>query len=207
MAQLQKPEPISGLKIDEICPPGQYVAVCLDVQDLFGVTRRKFQSQETETKDVTRFVFGVLDQQGRPYLVQTYEFTIASTPGSNLIKFLTSWLGRTPDYGWDYCELRHTGAMLAIMNRESKGVPPTVYSTISGIFPVPAQLLAHVPNPQQFAAQMARAGGSPSNPAKPVDAPQVTIAPQVAAPQAAVVPAAAQVPGWNPEADTDDIPF
>lgn len=161
MALIKKPEPISGLNIDILAPTGQYAAVCLQVQDLFGVTRRKFQSQEQETKDVTRFVFGLVGPDGRPYIIQTYEFTIAATPNSNLMKFLTSWLGQPPAYGWDYCELQGTGALIAVATKQSGGVPPKMYSSVSGIFPVPQQMMNSIPHPQMFAGLIAAATVQP----------------------------------------------
>lgn len=236
MAQLQKPEPLSGFNIDSICPAGQYVAVCLEVQDLFGVTRRKFQSEETEQKDITRFLFGVLDQTGRPYLIQTFEMTIASTPGSNLIKFLTAWLGKPPAFGWDYCELKGSGAMIAVSNKETKSTPSSVYSVVSGIFPVPPQMVSHVPDPSMFANLVANAsqghsvgGNLPPQPQpaviqqqyqqpQPLPAPAPAPAPvayhapaPVAQPAPAPAPAPVAAPpvaGWDPNAEEEeDIPF
>ena len=65
MAILQaQAENSSGFDIDELPPSGNYVATCLDIADEFGVTRRKYQSEETEEIDVTRFLFGFKGKDG-----------------------------------------------------------------------------------------------------------------------------------------------
>lgn len=166
MAQLTPPAPRSGFRIENLAPFGQHVAVCLEVQDLFGVERTKFQSQETELKDVTRFLFGFIDQTGQPHIVQTYEFTISGGSNSNLVKFLTSWLGQAPEYGWDYCELKGSGALLSVEHVQSKGTPPVTYAKISGIFPTPQQMLAHVPGMDQFNDLVASAQVESGKPAQ-----------------------------------------
>lgn len=154
MAQLKAPTGGSGLQITEIPPPGQYVAVCLRVNDLFDVERQKYQSQEMELRDVTRFVFGVKDQTGKMYLIQTYEFTISGAPGSNLVKFLTAWLGQNPQMGWDYAEMRGRGAMITVQHKPGTKNPGQIYANISGISPVFQQLQHLVPNAAEFEAMV-----------------------------------------------------
>ena len=109
-------ESSNGFEITEVAPAGDYVATCLNVADEFGVTRRKYQSEETEVIDVTRFLFGFKAQDGRLYKIQTFEMKISSSPKSALIKFLTSWLGQPPAMGWDYCELIGKGAVIGANN-------------------------------------------------------------------------------------------
>lgn len=150
MAKLEAPSGGSGLSIKDLAPVGQHVAVCLRVNDLFRVKRQKFQSQEMEDRDVTRFVFGFKGPDGKPYLVQTYEFTISGAPGSNLVGFLTQWLGQNPQMGWDYAEMLHRGAMLTIQHKQSKRNPGQSYADITGVAPVHPQLAAHVPRPEEF---------------------------------------------------------
>jgi len=194
MAIISKPEPRSGFDIKTVCPVGQYTAVCLSVEDLFGVQRRKFQSEEMETKDVTRFLFGILDEAGTPYLVQTYEFSISGASGSNLVKFLTAWLGRAPEYGWDYCELEGTGALLSVDNVQSKGMTPIIYAKITGVFPLPGNMASSLPDRGQFAGLLAEAaagkeGFAPSSPSP---------APSVGSGEPLTVPKVPSVPGGVP---------
>ena len=149
MAKLSAPE-ISGVRISELAPEGEYIATCLAVYDLFGVERQAFQSSEMETKDITRFLFGIYDEEENQYLVQTYEFTISGARGSNLMKFLKNWLGKTPEMGWDYCEMIGEGAYITVENKASRttGNP---YSTIATISPVPKKLLDEVWDESHYA--------------------------------------------------------
>lgn len=143
----------TGYDIEALAPQGQYLAVCLKIEDQFGVTRTKYQSQEEESRDVTRFLFGLKDlTSGATFLVQTYEYTISGLPNSNLMKFLTQWLGAQPQIGWDYCELEGAGCMLTIAHKEAANTPGKVYAKIMSIAPVMAQLTAQVPHPSEFAA-------------------------------------------------------
>lgn len=122
MAIITAPEQF-GFAIEALAPAGTYVATCLDIEDQFGVDRPKFENpQETEELDVTRFLFGFRGPDGQIYKVQSFEFRISGSPKSNLIKFLTSWLGQAPKYGWDYCELKGQGAMITVAHKQSRDI-------------------------------------------------------------------------------------
>lgn len=138
----------TGYEIAGVCPAGQYPAICLEINDSFGIERLKYQSDEKELQDVTRFLFGVVDRDGHPRLVQTWEMKISGSSGANLIKFLSSWLGKAPQIGWDYCELRHTGALISVEVRQSRNA--SLYSVVSGIFPLPEVMQSHLPDPSVF---------------------------------------------------------
>ena len=71
--------PGTGYEINDIAPQGQYIGVCLEIEDRFGVTRKKYNNKnEEEVRDVTRFLFGLKClQTGAVYLVQTYEYTLS----------------------------------------------------------------------------------------------------------------------------------
>lgn len=153
MAILQaQPENSNGFQIEAVAPAGDYIATCLDIADEFGVTRRKYQSEETEQIDVTRFLFGFKAQDGRLYKVQTFEMKISSSPKSALIKFLTSWLGQPPAMNWDYCELKGKGAVIGceqVVSQMGKQ-----YNKIMKISPVKTSLAdysAQVIPAEQFA--------------------------------------------------------
>lgn len=200
MAQLKAPAGTSGLQIEELAPVGTHLAVCLRVNDLFGVERQKFQSQEMELKDVTRFVFGLLGPDNKPYLVQTFEFTISGAPGSNLMAFLTAWLGRTPEMGWDYAVLKGQGAQLTIQHKAARKTPGKFYSEIASIAPVLPQLLSSLPNPALFEPllQKLESGGAPG-----AAAGRATAAPAApaAAPAAPTNFAPPPAPAARPERD------
>ena len=187
MATLQAPaENSSGFDIEAVAPEGDYIATCLEIADEFGVTRRKYQSEETEQIDVTRFLFGFKAQDGQLYKVQTFEMKISGSPKSALYKFLSSWLGQAPSMGWDYCELKGKGAVIKVEQVTSQ--MGKVYNKIVSILPPKTNLsdyTSQVIPAEQFAA----------------------ISQASAAMPAAPVAAASAPPAWAPGDNQDDCPF
>ena len=168
--------PITGWPL-ELCRPGQYLAVCLDVKDSFGITRPKYDNPgELETLDVCRFLFGTQDGQ----LVQTGEMKISTHEKSNLTKALTSWTGSPQGAGFDTESLKGKGAMINIVHETSK--KGRVYADIKSITPVMAGMEAQVPQASNFTIP----GGSPApvQPAPAVVQQPVQPAPAQPAPQA-----------------------
>jgi hypothetical protein len=163
--------PITGWSL-EPCRPGQYLAICLEVKDSFGIERPKYEDPSViETLDVCRFLFGTQDGQ----LVQTGEMKISAHEKSKLTGVLTSWLGSAPGAGFDTESLRGKGAMINIVEKTSmKG---RIYSDITSVTPVMAGMEAQVPQASNFTIP----GGSPA-PAQP--APAVVQQPAQPAPQA-----------------------
>ena len=169
--------PITGWPL-ELCRPGQYLAVCLDVKDSFGITRPKYDNPgELETLDVCRFLFGTQDGQ----LVQTGEMKISTHEKSNLTKALTSWTGSPQGAGFDTESLKGKGAMINIVHETSK--KGRVYADIKSITPVMAGMEAQVPQASNFTIP----GGSPA-PVQPAHAvvqqPVQPVQPVQPAPQA-----------------------
>jgi hypothetical protein len=173
--------PITGWPLQPI-NAGQYLAVCLDVKDSFGIQRPAYEDPtRIETLDVCRFLFGTQDGQ----MVQTGEMKLSSHEKSKLVGVLTSWLGSNPGAGFDTESLRGKGCMINIVQKTSqKG---TVYSDITSITPVMAGMEAQVPQPSQF-----NIPGGASAPA------QVTTQVTVEQPQA-VAPAPAPAPVAQPQ--------
>lgn len=214
MAKLNQPES-GGFEIGDLAQSGTHIATCLEIQDQFGVERPKFENpNEKETLDVTRFLFGFRGQDGRTYRVQSFEFRISGSPKSNLFKFLTSWLGNPPKYGWDYCELKGQGAMITVAHKQSRDGSKT-YANIVGISPVIDQLKAQVLPLEAFA--QAPASAQPQSPAPGTQAsqpaPQQPQSPaggyqQPSMPPQGPPPAAAPQQAWNPATDSQmDCPF
>lgn len=218
MAQLQQPES-GGFEIGDLAQSGTHIATCLEIQDQFGVERPKFENpNEKETLDVTRFLFGFRSQDGRTNRVQSFEFRISGSPKSNLFKFLTSWLGNPPKYGWDYCELKGQGAMITVAHKQSRDGSKT-YANIVGISPVIDQLKTQVLPLEAFAQDQAPAPGQAPQPApqqpqapaagyqQPNQPPQAPTQPQVSgfSPQPSN---AAPQQSWNPAVNPDvECPF
>ena len=163
--------PITGWPL-EPARPGQYLAVCLDVKDSFGIQRPAYEDPtRIETLDVCRFLFGTQDGQ----MVQTGEMKISAHEKSKLVGVLTSWLGSNPGAGFDTETLRGKGCMINVVQKTSqKG---TVYCDITSITPVMQGMEAQVPQPTQF-----NIPGGASAPA-----PQVTTQVTVEQPQPAPV--------------------
>ena len=173
--------PITGWTL-ELCRPGQYLAVCLDVKDSFGIQRQKYEDpSQIETVDVCRFLFGTQDGQ----MIQTGEMKISAHEKSKLSGVLTSWTGSPKGAGFDTESLKGKGAMINIVEKVSqKG---RTYMDITSITPVMQGMEAQVPQPSQFNIP----GGSPApaqpapaqpNPA-PAPAPQATTTVTVEQPQ------------------------
>jgi hypothetical protein len=130
-------------------PPGTYLAVCVEVIDLYGVERKKYQSEETELCDMTRFVFGVKTKTGALHKIATRELKISGSPKSNLVKFLKSWTGEQPKAGWDTTELKGKGAQITVSAEEAR--TGKTYNNITGIAPVMDGLEDKVPKVEAFA--------------------------------------------------------
>ena len=165
--------PITGWSL-EPCRPGQYLAICLEVKDSFGIQRPKYEDpSQIETLDVCRFLFGTQDGQ----MVQTGEMKISAHEKSKLTGVLTSWLGSAPGAGFDTESLKGKGAMINIVEKTSmKG---RTYADITSVTPVMAGMEAQVPQASNFTIP----GGSPA-PAPAVVQQPVQPAPAQPAPQA-----------------------
>ena len=141
----------TGLNIESEAPAGQYIGTCVKIIDQFGVTRKKFQSNEDIKKDVTRFVFGVYAPDNKLYIVQTFEFTISASKDANLMAFLKAWRGSEAPLGWDYCEMEGQGAAITIQHVVSKRNPSKSYAQISSIGPVFPAMAAFVAPTSMYA--------------------------------------------------------
>ena len=137
MAILTAPKTTQMFETGELAPKGTFIASCIDIKDVFGVERRKFQSEETEKVDLTAFLFGFRDKQGKPFKVASRSFRISGNEKSNLFAFLKAWLGEAPKMGWDYMELKGRKALLTVEHIPSAKNPGQVYGGIASISPVP----------------------------------------------------------------------
>ena len=180
--------PISGWSL-EPCRPGQYLAICLDVKDSFGIQRPKYDDpSQIETLDVCRFLFGTQDGQ----MVQTGEMKISAHEKSKLTGVLTSWLGSAPGAGFDTESLRGKGAMINIVEKTSmKG---RTYSDITSVTPVMQGMEAQVPQPSQFNIPGGASAPAPQvNTQVTVEQPQAVAQPVAPAPAPVAQPAQAQM--------------
>lgn len=130
-------------------PAGGYLAVCVDVWDSYGVKRKKYQSEEEETVDVTRFIFGVKTKSGALHKIATREMKITGGPKANLTKFIKSWTGEAPKAGSDTKDMIGKGAQITVVAEESRN--GKTYMNIGGISPVLEGYEANVPPINAFA--------------------------------------------------------
>jgi hypothetical protein len=152
MAILKEPTQTRVFDTGDATPPrGTFVATCIDVKDMFGVQRPKFENpSEMEKVDLTAFLFGFRDRNGTPFKIASKTMRISAKDNSNLYGFLKSWMGRPPQYGWDYCQLKGTKALITIDHTASRKYAGVMYADIVTISPVPEGFDA--PAPAQAAA-------------------------------------------------------
>lgn len=163
MAVLQAPKTQQMFETGtEITPKGTYVATCIDIKDLFGVERKKFQSEEMEKLDITAFLFGLRDRTGKPYKIASRPFRISGNEKSSLFAFLKSWLGQPPKMGWDYMELKGRQALVTVDHTPSKRTPGLTYADIVSISPVPEGIQAPAAPAQPAPVQPAAVQPSPA---------------------------------------------
>jgi hypothetical protein len=212
MAILQQPvnssNPFAEVIGDDLAPAGTFVATVIDIRDEFGVQRQKFQSLEMETVDLTTFLFGFRDAQGYEHRASSRRMKISGNEKSTLFGFLKGVLGRAPQYGWDYMELRGKQCLLPvehIQRRDGAGV----FAGIAALSPVPAGM--GEPGRQETGVRSQNSGGGQVSggnggaggprPTPPANRP--VGAPQGARPAPAVRPSApSPAPAVN-----DPIPF
>lgn len=129
---------------DAMPPKGTHIATCLEVKDVYGVERKKFQSEEMEKVDLTAFLFGFRDKQGNAHKIASKPMKISSSDKSALHAFLRSWLGEAPKMGWDYCELKGSKALITV-DHEARN--DRQYANIVSISPLPDGMVEPKPAP------------------------------------------------------------
>jgi hypothetical protein len=143
------PQTNAGTDFGPPPPAGTYLAVCTDVVDLYGVDRKKYESEEMEKVDVTRFVFGVKTKSGALHKIASREMKISGSPKSNLVKFVKQWTGENPKAGMDTTDLRGKGAQITVVAEEARN--GKTYMNIGSIAPVMDGYEANVPPVNAFA--------------------------------------------------------
>lgn len=141
MAILEKPKDdaqygLFDLDNDVLAPAGTFPAVILDIRDKMGVERKKFKGEGTEVVDLTAFLFGYRTPDGKAWKQDTRPMKISGHPRAALYKFLSSLLGRAPEYGRDYMELKGTKCLLTVVHATPEG-GGEVYAKIDHAVPLP----------------------------------------------------------------------
>ena len=124
---------------DDVCPPGQYAARCIDIKEEYGVKVQKFQSEETELQDRIAFLFECVDEDGKS-LIATRPMKISGHEKSALFAFLKGWLGKAPAYGMDTDTLKGHPALLTVVEKKSNS--GKVYTVLDAVVPLPKAMKA-----------------------------------------------------------------
>ena len=90
---------------------------------------------------MTAFLFG-FHSGGQKFKIATNDMFINGSSDSALMKFLTSLLGRKPEYGWDYLNLKGTKCQIRIEHKPKRN---------GGFYPVLAEVrpIKPIEEPQQ----------------------------------------------------------
>jgi hypothetical protein len=130
-------------------PPakGTYVAVCLDVIDQYNVERRKYESEEMETVNLTRFVFGVKLKDGSLRKIASKPMKISNHENSALRAFLVSWLGEAPKPNFETETLKGRPGYITVVE-DNRG--DRTYMNIGTISEVMEELMGKVPKVEDF---------------------------------------------------------
>jgi hypothetical protein len=166
---------------DDVAPAGTWVSTIIDIKDQFGVVRPTFDNpQVTEVVDLTTFLFGFRDAQGAPHYASSRSMKISGNEKSTLFGFLKAILGRAPQYGWDYCELKGKRCLITVAH-EQKRNGQGIYPTIAALCPVPSSF-ALQSNGYGGQGGMAGSTGSPQAGGVPAAMPQAAPVPVAPAP-------------------------
>lgn len=175
MAILTAPENAAGSlfgpRITEMAPKGTYLATIVDIVDTFDVSRPKFEDPTvTEKVNLTTFVFGIKGKDGKLYLVNTGNspmtaMKISGNEKSKLYGFLSALTGEPPRMGWDYSELKGTGAQITVGHKESKRTAGKYYAVVSSVAPVMDEVKDKVLPASAFASLLEGGDSAPAKPA------------------------------------------
>jgi hypothetical protein len=130
-------------------PKGSYIAVCIEVEDNFGVERLKYGSEtEKEFIDTTTFYFG-LKKGPDLHVIRSKPFKLSLHEKSALFQFLKQWNNDTPKPGFDTVSMKAQPAQITVEHTMSaKG---RIYANISSISPIMEGLEKMVPPAKEFA--------------------------------------------------------
>ena len=115
-------------KLETLAPKGTFAATCVDCMEHTGVERKKYQSEEVEVLDTTRYLFIIKSEEG-PFLVQSNEMKTSAYKESALAKFISSWTGELPAPGFDTLDMVGEPCQVTVVHKTS--ARGTVYPSIS----------------------------------------------------------------------------
>ncbi|HIE82849.1 MAG TPA: hypothetical protein EYQ00_02935 [Dehalococcoidia bacterium] len=69
---------------------------------------------------MTTFLFGIRDEKNKPYHVATVSMKISADERSHLMKLLFDLLGRAPEFGWNFLELKGSKCLANVGHQTRK---------------------------------------------------------------------------------------
>lgn len=136
------------IKIEGLVPKGTYIAVILDIEEEYGVTRKKYQSEETETVNLICFYLGGKTKSGELFICRSKRMKISAHEKSALVQFCSSILGSKPGPMFDTESLLGSVCQITIQHADHKG---HTYANILGISPVVEGMEKLAPPAKAFA--------------------------------------------------------
>jgi hypothetical protein len=133
-----QPEQAGDLDIVETPPiqTGAYGARLVKIRHSEHMRFRVYQSEEHTYEPGVEFVFGVIDRaSGQPVLQRAWPMKLKFSPRAKLMKFLTQYLNRTPETGFDLLSLEGTGVLVKV-NLRTNAAGDKQYSVIESVRPV-----------------------------------------------------------------------
>jgi hypothetical protein len=168
MAILEAPKQFSRIKLEGLAIKGTFIATCIDVEDRFGVQRKKYESEDMETVNLTRFYFGYKGKDGTPHIVATKPLKLSAHEKSELVKLITAWTTDKPGPGFDTQKMLGKGAQITVAHVEGGRGNGQRFANILSVGPVmdgmeasilPAASFAGLLEPQEGAEPVKVAAG------------------------------------------------
>ena len=129
----QKSNSYDSYEIEELCPEVSFASKIVDMFEQLNVERKKYQSEETEVCDVTRFLFLVKTKKGFCH-VQTNEMKISSFHKSRLFQFIENVMGAAPGPNFDTAQL--VGQACQITGKHTVSMKGNTYTQVTSVSPL-----------------------------------------------------------------------
>jgi len=129
---------------DQKAEAGTYPGIIVDCLEVKGV--EKTFKDETQIRDITRFLVAYTDDEDVTQLAQTFEFNISGNENSNLVKFCANLRGKMIplDGSYDQEDEVGTKCMVTIAERTSK--EGKQYGFVKSLAPITKRLSGACPD-------------------------------------------------------------
>jgi hypothetical protein len=140
-------------------PKGTFLAVCLGSDEEYGVTRKKFESEETETVDLISFYFGYKLKTGEPFVIRSKRMKLSGHEKSALFQFIAGWLGEKPPANFDTATLEGKAAQITVAHEIAISSGKT-YANLKSASPVIEGMESAIPEMRIFSELLEPQAGS-----------------------------------------------